>query len=258
MKILSSTLFEMENRGITFFLSEIRGGTAHNIIPRDASCIFFVEEKELNNIREICRFTKNNFLHYLDLEDHNLSLEITAILNVEKRVVSFSDKSDLINLLNIFPHGAYSYDFNFKDILVNTSSNLAIFNFLNGELYIETSLRFMNKFAIRSIELSLKAIASSFFLSMKERSRYPNWEPVLNSDLEKAAVAAFEENFDITPSIKAIHAGLECGILKEKIGDIDAISIGPNIHSVHSPTESMEIESSINIYKLLKKILEKL
>ena len=94
---------------------------------------------------------------------------------------------------------------------------------------------------------------------MKKGVGYPSWKPEFNdNELIEICSTVFEELFHTTPKIKAIHAGLECGIIKDKFGDMKMISIGPDLTCVHSPTEALDIETSNKFWTYFTTLLSRM
>jgi dipeptidase D len=85
---------------------------------------------------------------------------------------------------------------------------------------------------------------------------YPEWEYKIDSPIRDLMKERYKALYDQSLKVDAIHAGLECGLLKEKVGDIDMISIGPDIYDVHTPSERLSISSTKNVYNFLCDILE--
>lgn len=94
--------------------------------------------------------------------------------------------------------------------------------------------------------------------NVKSGDGYPGWKPNMDSHLLKLAKKIYKDIFNKEPEVKAIHAGLECGILGNKVPGLDMISFGPTILGAHSPDEKVNIESVDKFYKLLKSFLKSL
>ena len=130
------------------------------------------------------------------------------------------------------------------DGLVETSSNLAAVRMQKrGLIEVVTSQR-------SSITSQRKMMADKveacFLLAGAEvvhASEYPGWKPNLNSNILKVCVDSYRKLFGCDPEVKAIHAGLECGLFGEKFGDLDMISFGPTLRGVHAPGEKLELAS---------------
>ncbi|MBL6988708.1 MAG: beta-Ala-His dipeptidase [Bacteriovoracaceae bacterium] len=257
IKILSELLFEMGSLDIAIY--SIVGGTAHNVIPRDAQAIINVDPKYVDDVLNVIDSKLMALKAYLPKEDLGIKILCDRVDLQTGNVVSGEQRNHLLNLLSLFPHGAYSYIFNTAGApLVSTSSNMAICTLSDGELFIKDSMRFFNYNELISLQQKLQSIAYTYGLSIKKVSWYPSWDPEFEGALLDTAKSVYKDMFDEAIKVKAIHAGLECGILKGHLGDIEAISIGPNITSPHSPSEGLEIESANKFWHFLIKLLEML
>ncbi|MEH6570270.1 MAG: aminoacyl-histidine dipeptidase, partial [Halioglobus sp.] len=163
--------------------------------------------------------------------------------------------AQILDLIAIFPHGAQSYNLEQPADLVDISTNLAMLRLGRGELFMEASFRFFNEQQSLPVQRSVEALARAFELTVKPVVGYPGWQPDFNSALLAQAVALHEQLFDCTPAIKAIHAGLECGILKSKKPKTDILSFGPTIRGAHSPTERLQISTVAPFWKMLSELL---
>ncbi len=108
------------------------------------------------------------------------------------------------------------------------------------------------------MRISLRLLPRSFDFSAESESEYPSWKPVAENPVLETVKESYKETFNKEPIVTAIHAGLECGILKDKIGDIDVVSFGPTIMGAHSPDERVEISTVENFWLLLTKVLERI
>ena len=122
--------------------------------------------------------------------------------------------------------------------LVDISINLAELRLDRGRLFLESSFRFFNEEQSLPLQQTVLALASAFRLEAKPLAGYPGWQPDFESPLLERAAALHERLFGERPAVKAIHAGLECGILKGKKPDMDILSFGPTIRGAHSGTPS--------------------
>lgn len=236
-------------------ISDFQGGKAHNIIPRDAWAIIGVDNLE-HFVDSLDGYTEKIF-SYLPKRDHELEFSVEKVDVVESTMNSV-ESLRFLSFLNLFPHGAYNYEFPLSKELVSASNNLAKFIFNKGELYVQTSLRFFDREEIKMLEDKLESLASLFSLECRKNSEYPSWKPHWDTPLLDTVKSAYKDIFSEDIKVKAIHAGLECGILKSRISqDLDAISFGPDITGAHSPDERVFIPSVEKCWKLLQGVLEK-
>ncbi len=253
IKVLANLLFELRNKKIE--LVTFSGGTAHNAIAREAFVEINISQNEMPWLKEWLHSKNHLYQKLVRTEDQNITLSIEEITRSNK-VFSNDFFQLFLSTLKLFPHGAERINWNLAEPLTSTSNNLARVYLTQDNLFIETSLRFLNKEDICSLEQSIQLIGENLEAQTVKTSEYPGWNPNTQSQLLNVASETYQKLFHSKPKIKAIHAGLECGILTEKLGGaIEAISIGPNLKDVHSPSEQLEIESTNKTWEYLKALL---
>lgn len=144
------------------------------------------------------------------------------------------------------------------DGLVETSTNLATVVQRNGTLVIGMSSRSSVNSALRAVRQRIRALGELAGASVEEGNGYPGWTPNLDSHLLDVLKRVHAEQEGSEPDVKAIHAGLECGIIGEKVPGMDMISFGPQIEHPHSPDERVHVESVGRFYRLLTATLDAL
>lgn len=232
-----------------FHLCDIKGGIAHNAIPREIVVEFCGSDEE--KIKNICEeyfiIFKNE---YSDFEpDMKFSL---SKIEMAKALISSKVSNSIINLLFALPHGVFTMSQNMKD-LVETSNNLAQVHILNNNLQILLSQRSSVGSRLDYLTQKIESVAKLAGAKVKSGNGYPAWEPNWNSELLKKTKLAYKNIFNKEPKIEVIHAGLECGVIGAKYPGMDMISFGPTILSPHSPEEKLKIE---DIEKILKFLFE--
>ena len=256
-KILSRFLHSITRKKYGMLLSEIGGGNLHNAIPREAFAVLGVKEK----YKEDIRVKLNSFL--ADIQDElkhtepNVDIQMESV-QIPSSVLNKGTTERLILALIACPHGVIGMS---EDIpgLVETSTNLASIKMLQGKrIEVGTSQR-------SSVESQKKYVinmVSSVFELAKAKiihnEGYPGWQPNPDSELLKVAKNEYKTLYGKEAKVKAIHAGLECGLFLEKYPNLDMISIGPDMTDVHSPDEKMKISSVGKFWDFLIKILENL
>ncbi len=252
IKLLARSLKALEN--IDFYLAKIEGGSKRNAIPREAEAIIFVNPSEEKAIAAILKDIQSGFLNEFNRADNKLKIEFNKCETDTKRVFTNNFKDKIINVLLSLPHGVVAMSQDIPE-LVETSTNVATITFEGNEIVVGTSQR-------SSIDSAKKYIAqsveSTFKLSgaiVKTGDGYSGWKPNLDSKILKVSKDVFVKLFNKKPEIKAIHAGLECGILGDKFPGLDMVSFGPTIQGAHSPDERVNIETVGKFYDLLKEIL---
>ena len=138
---------------------------------------------------------------------------------------------------------------------METSNNLASVKQGEKEISVLVSQRSSDTEGLEEICEAVRNVFDAGEFHIEEGDGYPGWNPDINSPLLKKAVDAYEKEFGTKPEIKAIHAGLECGVIGAKFPDMQMISFSPTIKNPHSPDESLDIESIPKCLKLLTSLL---
>ncbi len=234
-------------------LISISGGTKHNAIPRSAEALVAVENTE--GAVSMCSMIEKDFLEeYKGIED---SITVKCQVVKTQNRLSVESASKIINLLLALPHGVRKMS-GVVSGLVETSCNLAIVNWQDNELSILLSVRSAVEPAKNAFCESIAAVGNLAGADVTMGSGYPGWAPNQSSNLLKTAKAAYSDCFGASPVVEAIHAGLECGIIGQRVGDLDMISLGPDICDVHIPGESVNIPSVTSFLDYFITILRKL
>lgn len=235
-------------------LAEVRGGKAHNIIPRDAFA--HLNTNNLEKLKLAAETVTNRWKSFQPKKDQGFffNIEETDIYN---EVLSENSAKEMMNFVLAFPHGAHKYDLE-GEKLVALSDNMAIILFVRGQFYLRSSLRFFDRGECVGLENQIQALGDAFGMDYKKNGEYPSWKPVRENSLLDLVSSEYEKIFGSKPEVKAIHAGLECGILRDKIGPIEAVSMGPTITGAHSPDERVHIPSVEKFWTLLTATLASL
>jgi dipeptidase D len=242
-----------------FSLININGGRAHNIIPNKAELIIALDSQV--DISKITNLLNKNFERYkniLPTEDIKVKFTVSALNeNSFSKGLSTDDTKSLIGLISLFPHGVLGRDFNTNYEIVSSSINLAKL-FLNeqGQIAILASARFFDKIELDMVLENIKTLASNYNFSFDTNIGYPSWKPNKESKLLELVSLKYQEIYSKKPFVTAIHAGLECGLLLEKLPNVEAISFGPNIYGAHSIEERVEIESVQKFWDFFVEVVE--
>lgn len=253
-KILVRIVNEIINR-FDIRISLLQGGNLHNAIAREAVAKIHVNSNNKIEIEQLITAISTDIKHEFSFTESNLKIELNSISN-EDEVYTKEFQHKVVKALVACPHGVHAMSRTIEG-LVETSTNLASIKTDGNELVVATSQR-------SSYEPSKKEIANKVALVFKlagaqvsHNEGYPGWSPNTNSALLKTSIEVFEALFKHKPQVKAIHAGLECGLFLEKYKELDMISIGPTMRGVHSPDERLNIPSVAKFWTFLCEILEK-
>lgn len=240
---------------VDYYIGSISGGSKRNAIAREAEATIYIKNEYEAVLREyINAFSLESVLEYKSSDgDIKISFEKSETTNSFKVFTrEFADK--VTNLIMGLPHGVISMSIEIPG-LVETSTNLATVVMENDEIKIGTSQRSSIESAKRNIAASVKSVFDLAEANVVVGDGYPGWQPNLSSRLLKLSSKVHKEVFGKEPELKAIHAGLECGILGDKYSGLEMVSFGPTIVGAHSPDEKVNINDVEKFYRLLKAIL---
>lgn len=237
-------------------LNEWRGGKAHNIIPRDAFAL--VNLKDPKAAEEAALKVSARWKSFMPESDRAFFAKVEKTETTLETAISKKDTQFLIAFLQAFPHGAHAYDLPSNKELVALSNNLAISLMVRGQFYLQSSLRFFDRGECVGLENQVTALAQGFGMDFTKNGEYPSWKPIRENKLLDLVADKYQELFKQKAKITAIHAGLECGILRDKVGPIDVVSFGPTIMGAHSPQERLLVPTVEKFWFLLKEVLKSL
>ncbi len=223
-----------------FRLVSLTGGNKPNAIARDCEAVILVPDAEATSER-FSLFGRDIRNEYF-ISDPDVAFECSCTDDSDKPIQSSVTKR-LVSSLFSCPHGVETMS---QDIpgLVETSTNLAAVKMLEeGVIEVVTSQRSSTDSAKRMMADKVEACFLLAGADVEHRSSYPGWKPDLQSNILQVCVESYKRLFNEEPKVKAIHAGLECGLFGEKFGKLDMISFGPTLRGVHAPGERMELAS---------------
>ena len=253
IKILNRFLWILSHQ-YEFFISDIDGGNLRNAIPREASATIMVPQSKKEEITVLFNIFRS------EIENELIISEPKALLQLESTEPPMEalDKPTqwmLINALYACPHGILAMSSRMPG-LVETSTNLASVKIKGNNLIeIVTSQRS----DIESSKIDAANMVTSVFnligAEIKHGDGYPGWTPNPESELLKITQNSYIQLFGVSPIVRSIHAGLECGLFLEKFPGLDMISFGPTLRGVHSPDEKINIETVDKFWRLLLEVL---
>ena len=248
IKILGRLLYAVKK---DINLAFIEGGAKHNAIAKNSEAIITSKnaEKIKNILEELSKKIKNEY----KTEDAQMQIKIEKIENI-KECITKEISDNIIDFMNLAPNGVLYISREISG-LVQTSANNGVLKEENGKLIFTISIR-------SSLESSTEEIASIVEIASKRTNAkfekvnwYPAWEFDKNSKIKDIALSVYKKITGKDAKIEAIHAGLECGILKRVLPEVDMISIGPNLYDVHTPAEHLSISSVDRTWKFLKELI---
>ena len=251
-KLLNRFLTLLQDK-YDFYLCQIDGGNLHNAIPREARAICAVPMKDKENVRIDMNVFTAEIENEFSVTEPNLRTELFSD-DVREKAIDRTTVKNLLKSVYAVHNGVYAWSQDMEG-LVETSSNLASIKMVDDKIKIVTSQR---SSILSSRKDMSEMIRSAFELGgavCTTGDGYPGWKPNPSSPILKVAVESYQRLFGVEPKVKAIHAGLECGLFLEKYPHLDMFSTGPTLRGVHSPDERMLISTVDKFWKHLLDVL---
>ena len=236
-------------------LASIEGGDKHNAIPRETEAVVYVPAKQWDAaVAAVAAFQKI-------AKAENSTVEPGLTVTLEKKgtkkgkVLKRALQHKLCQTIAAFPHGVLKMSADIPG-LVETSTNVAAVHTTGRALQLVTSQRSSVASELDEACVTVRAIFEMGGASAHTSDGYPGWKPDMGSAILKTAKATYKALYGREPEVKAIHAGLECGIIGERYPGMDMISFGPTLEGVHSPDERIHIDTVPKFWDFLLGILK--
>lgn len=234
-------------------LVKFTGGIKHNAIPNEAVASFITDN--INESKRVIEDFTEELKEEYRVEEPGLTIEVSQ--TKAEKAYSHKLSQNLIDYIMMIPDGVMYMS---QDIegLVQTSLNNAIIEEKDGFIEIVASVRSASSSSLREVLNTLEIIAKRTGAQTTEEGNYPAWQYEEDSKIRDKALEVYKELFNKEAEVTAIHAGLECGLLKEILPDTDMISFGPNIYDVHTEKEHISISSAERVWEFLVALLQSL
>jgi dipeptidase D len=252
-KIMNRFILDLyDNHGAR--ITEIDGGSLRNAIPRESVAILAIPISEVEVVHNsIADFYEEIAAEY-ETTDPNMEIEIEDCMCPEQ-IISLDDQNKIINSIYSIYNGVYKMSAQIPG-LVETSSSLARVIVKDGEFKTQSLQRSAVESSKMDIANTIRAALESVGANVQQGGDYPGWAPNANSAILKETEKIYKELFKEEPRVQACHAGLECGILGDRIEGLDMISFGPTIQAPHSPDERVNIKSVAKFWTYLLEVLK--
>ncbi len=236
-----------------FGLSTFLSGDKHNAIPREAMAQLALPAGGRQAADEVINQLRDDLKACYGKTDPEVVVEVSTVQSGSD-MLTRADRDRFLDLVLAMPHGVLAMS---QDVagLVETSTNLAVVRLVDASATFLQSTRSSIDASIAIIQQSIMAQARLAGAQPKALGGYPGWQPNMDSALLARTLEVHKRVTGKDAEVKAIHAGLECGIIGERFGGMDMISFGPQIEWPHSPSERVKIDSVERFYNLLKSLL---
>jgi len=254
------------SREVTFYIADFHGGTVENAIPREAyaevvlatACQACSTEEDVKKsaakFEALISQAEQELKEEYATRDSGIYVEVTEEMKDAYAVYSRECSMRLLKLLAAAPVGVQAMSQDMPG-LVETSLNLGVVESFNTDVKIQYSVRSSVESAKAALMEKLEIMFDLCGADMEVSGEYPGWAYKVDSPLRDKMVRVYEEVFGVTPEIQAIHAGLECGLFLGKQPDLDCISFGPNMYSIHTTEEKLSISSTKRMWEFLTAVL---
>lgn len=257
-QLLGRTLYEL-TQNVSFQLASVQGGLKDNAIPRDATAELLVNnEADLKTLTDITKQLNVIYKKEYQTTDSNITVVTKTDTFTSTMMVITSDISEkIITALFNLPCGIQRMS---QDIegLVQTSLNLGILKTADSEVTFSFAVRSSVESEKQELVKRIKCLMEALGGTVSSHGEYPAWEYRKKSMLRDMMVNVYEEQYGKKPIIEAIHAGLECGLFCGKIPELDCVSFGPDMKDIHTPNESMDVNSVLRTWNYILEILKQL
>jgi dipeptidase D len=236
-------------------LISLSGGSAHNAIPRDAAAFLAYPPDREDRVRDIVAQRAAVFgEEHEDVEPNLVVRWEDPEETLTGRVLDTASASRVVRLLNALPHGVQGMSTRVAG-LVETSCNLAIMRIKKDAFEVISSQRSSAMSRLDEMTARVTAVAELAGAATTRMNRHPAWAPDMASTLLARCRDVYRDLFAREAKVEVIHAGLECGLIGDKVPGMEMISIGPDLRHPHSPDEKLNIPSVGRVYAFLARLL---
>lgn len=260
IKLLTRTL--LRSGAVAFRLASIQGGQLRNAIPREAEATVVGSPELLDTLQMAAEAVVGEGVQ--ESGEPDLAIDVEKVASGEVTgILSEEATRRVLGVLAALPHGVIGMHTKMEN-LVETSNNVATVKSSAGDggrtMTVEIANLSRSSSASRQREVmdQLESIGRLSGATVHTGDPYPGWEPNPDSPTLATCIRVYRELFGEEPRVAAIHAGLECGIIGERVGDVDMVSLGPTIQGAHSPDERVYVAAVQKSWKFLQTILGEL
>lgn len=256
--ILMGFVLQQLSEKVDIKIAALEGGTKDNVIPKEAKALVFTEKKQQAAFEEALTEIEKKLKEAYQATDNGLKLLSEEVLKKpEQKVLKESSAGSILKLLNTVPNGVQAMSRSLPG-LVETSLNLGIITLTEKEFKAAFSLRSSVVSEKEKLRDKITGIVDEIGGTYCFTGEYPAWEYKETSGLRDTFLRVYEEMYGEKPVVLSVHAGLECGILSDKIEGLDCVSFGPDMEAIHTTEEKLSISSTKRVWEFLLKLLQNL
>ncbi|MBL8062987.1 MAG: aminoacyl-histidine dipeptidase [Anaerolineales bacterium] len=241
-------------RNVQIRLSEIKGGTARNAIPREAKAVFTCLLDQVETLREISSVLFQIIRREHTRTEPGLVISLMEAGEEPVRLASLIDSQKIACLLSALPNGVSAFSADTPGS-VETSNNIGVMETKEVGFEIISNHRSSVLTRLEESIARVEALAWLAGAKTEQTKLFPPWQPDIESRLLQQSLRVYRATFEKEPVVMVCHGGLECGIISSRCGGIDAISIGPDMQHLHSPDERLYVPSLSRVWDFLCRLL---
>lgn len=252
IKIIGRTLNALAELGAR--IVSIDGGNKHNAIPREARAVVVLPQTKWDAAQTLVEEWNGTVKAELATVEPELHVALEKQTAKRVKPMKKSVQRKILQTIAALPHGVIKMSADIPG-LVETSTNVAVIRTEKKKVSLATSQRSSVASEIKEIADAVAAVFTLGGADVQASDGYPGWKPNMDSPVLKVARSTYRQLFGKDPEVKAIHAGLECGIIGERYPGMDMISFGPTLEGVHSPDEKIYVDTVERFWRYLLGIL---
>lgn len=252
--LMARCLFELKNK-MDYSLISIDGGLKDNAIPRECTAKLLVAAEDQELLAACVAELAAVYSKELSAADPGVKLTVETVAEGGASVLHPASFLKVLHQLLAAPNGVQTMSAHIPG-LVETSLNLGILVTEEEEMHLTYSVRSSVGSAKQYVADKLVFLTEFMGGEVTVHGDYPAWEYKEKSGLRDVMIRLFTEQYGYEPKVEAIHAGLECGLISEKIPGIDIVALGPDMKDIHTPEEKLKVESTKRVFDYVVNVLE--
>ncbi len=255
-QLMGRFLYDL-SQAVPFAINCVEGGLKDNAIPRESVAEIVVKPEDVTKVQEFTKAYEKQLKAELASTDPELALKAVIHGEGEYSVLTEESTACAVTAILNMPGGVQRMNPDMPE-MVQTSLNMGILKTLDDEIEMHLSVRSSVESEKKALMAKVECLAKALGGTTENVGDYPGWEYKKDSHLRSVMVDVFEKLYGRKPLVQGIHAGLECGLFSGKLPGLDCVSFGPNMKDIHTPAESMEVESVRRTWEYTLEVLKEL
>jgi dipeptidase D len=255
-KLMGRILYDLQDAA-SYDLCALNGGAKSNAIPREADATVLINAQDVDGVKALIQRWNEILKNELKASDPEVNVQVEVLPDRYNKMFSKETTKKAVRLLYLIPNGIQTMSMEIPG-LVQSSTNLGVVTTSEEEITFDSATRSSVRTLKEDLVYQSTLVAQVVGAQFQTRADYPDWQYDADSKIRKVFERVYKEMTGNDPEIVAIHAGVECGLFKEKFGEIDMISFGPNLYDVHTPDEHISISSTEKMWDYLLLVLKEI